>query len=76
MFLKISYVIYYNLEYAQGKLITPLFSKTKKNLNVINFKLKSKILVMGDFFEEKLYLFNIFSVTENYLDSHITNYKI
>lgn len=30
MFLKISYVIYYNLEYAQGKLITPLFSKTKK----------------------------------------------
>lgn len=32
---------------------------------------------MGDFFfKEKLYLFNIFSVTENYLDSHMTNYKI
>lgn len=62
----------------ENKLITPLFSKTKKKtfFNVINFKLEIKILVMGDFFKEKLYLFNIFSVTENYLDSHMTNYKI
>lgn len=61
----------------ENKLITPLFSKTKKIfLNVINFKLEIKILVIGDFFKEKLYLFNIFSVTENYLDSHLTNYKI
>lgn len=39
----------------ENKLITPLFSKTKKTFfNVINFKLEIKILVMGDFFQRKI----------------------